>query len=138
MAVIPKFVPNPNGNPLIKEYAWKPGQSGNPGGQWAEKPFVKALRDALKEENNKDSLRKIAQKLIDLAIEGESWAIQMIGDRLDGKTPQTVTFTRDPRAMSMDEIIGELTDTRTELEAARAAAGDVREDAGTGEPTGVH
>lgn len=131
---IPKFVPNPLGIGLPidrSEYGWKPGQSGNPGGQWAEKPFVRALREVLKQENNKESLKQIAQKLIDLAIQGEGWAMQMLSDRLDGKAPQEIKLTRNAREMSLDEILGELAESR-------AAAGIAAEETGAGESAGVH
>lgn len=36
-------------------------------------------------------LRMAAEKLLDLAAEGEQWAVKEIADRLDGKAPQAVT-----------------------------------------------
>ena len=72
---------------------WKPGQSGNPSGRPREKAFADMLRLALKEpdKDGKLKLRKIAEKLIECAIKGESWAIQQIGDRLDGRPHQEAT-----------------------------------------------
>jgi hypothetical protein len=40
-------------------------------------------------------LRAIAEKLIDLAAEGDMQAIKELGDRLDGKSAQAVTISGD-------------------------------------------
>lgn len=114
-----------------KSGSWQPGQSGNPGGRWAEKPFVDALRRVLKQEHNGEALRHIANRLIDLAIAGEAWAVQMVAERLDGKAPQEIKLTREVREMSLNDILGELAE-------ARAAAGIAGEDAGAGESDPVH
>lgn len=37
-----------------------------------------------------DKIRKIAEKVIECAQNGESWAVQEIGNRLDGKPVQQV------------------------------------------------
>ena len=72
---------------------WKPGQSGNPSGRPREKVFADMLRLALNDTDadGKRKLRKIAEKLIECSLKGESWALQMIGDRLDGKPHQEAT-----------------------------------------------
>jgi len=35
----------------------------------------------------------IAEKLVEKALEGQSWAIQQVADRLDGKPAQEQIFT---------------------------------------------
>lgn len=73
--------------------AWKPGQSGNPRGRLSEKLFADAVRIAVNEEDpisGKRKLRRIAEKLVELALEGEAWAIQQVADRLDGKPAQSI------------------------------------------------
>jgi len=39
----------------------------------------------------KRKLRRIAEKLVDAALEGQSWAIQQVADRSDGKPAQEST-----------------------------------------------
>jgi Family of unknown function (DUF5681) len=76
--------------------AWKKGQSGNPLGRLpGEKQFADQLRIVLAEPVDKNDpksvrkLRRIAEKLVDCALNGEPWAI-------DGKAALSVdgvTFT---------------------------------------------
>ena len=49
------------------------------------KPFATALRMQIKAGGEPKVLRAVAQKLIECALEGESWAMTMLIDRLDGK-----------------------------------------------------
>ena len=37
-----------------------------------------------------EALNIVTTKLVDLAIQGEPWAIKEIADRLDGKAPQAI------------------------------------------------
>lgn len=55
--------------------------------RWAE-----ALDRAIAQDDGK-RLRDAAEKLLDLAASGESWAVKEIGDRLDGKPSQQVELT---------------------------------------------
>ncbi len=68
---------------------FKPGESGNPSGAVKSKPFFEALNRAIAQDDAK-RLRGAAEKLLDLANEGESWAVQMLADRLDGKAAQPI------------------------------------------------
>ena len=122
---------NPKGKGPRPEYLWKPGQSGNPGGRPSEKPFIDAVRKAIKESNG-ISLQRIARKLIKMAELGKPWAVQLLCERLDGKTPVDVRITRDVREMSLDEILGELAEVRA---VARRTGS---EDEGAGESDSVH
>lgn len=77
--------------------AWKPGQSGNPDGRKIEKPFADALRMEIAAVGaDHKALREIAKKLLELAGNGEGWAIREIADRLDGKPAQAMQLTGDP------------------------------------------
>ena len=75
------------------------GQSGNPHGRAAEKPFLAALRVAISKakqsRNPKHSLEKIAERLLINAASGETAAIREIADRLDGKIPTPATIQDD-------------------------------------------
>ena len=72
--------------------AWKKGQSGNPLGRLpGEKQFADQLRIVLAEPVDKNDpqsvrkLRRIAEKLVECALNGEPWAICQVADRIDGK-----------------------------------------------------
>lgn len=63
------------------------GRSGKP----KDKQFADMIRLAVSEEDPVRKIRKlrlIADKVVDLAAAGESWAAQMVADRLDGKPVQ--------------------------------------------------
>jgi hypothetical protein len=55
------------------------------------KVFFDALRKAMAEDDHL-RVRKAANKLLDLAAEGEQWAIKELADRLDGKPAQETLF----------------------------------------------
>lgn len=76
--------------------AWAKGQSGNPKGRAAEKPFADALRIEIKaagEDHQK--LRSIARALLEKAESGDMQAINCLADRLDGKPHQALDVTTD-------------------------------------------
>lgn len=64
------------------------------GNQYAakERRFVGMLQRVL-DNGDGDSLRRIILKLIESAEAGESWAIQQIADRLDGKPTQQLEMS---------------------------------------------
>ena len=69
---------------------FKLGEIANPKGRGpGAKPFQAALSRVLAQDSNK--LRKIADQLVNAAMAGEPWAIQMIADRLDGKVIQQIS-----------------------------------------------
>lgn len=73
-----------------------PGQSGNPGGRPKTRPFKDALKKLIDESGvDGDNLRLIAQALITKASAGDVQAIKEIGDRLDGKVPQSIVGDDD-------------------------------------------
>lgn len=60
--------------------------------------FQQAVKRALarKGGNVEGGLNKVADKLIESALNGEQWAIKEIADRLDGKAAQAVSVGGDP------------------------------------------
>ncbi len=72
--------------------AFAKGESGNPGGRPKEKPWADALRAALSEldADGVKKLRKVAQAMVNKALDGDVSAIREIGDRLDGKAVQAI------------------------------------------------
>lgn len=53
------------------------------------KPFWRALDKAIAQEDGK-RLRAAAEKLLDLAAQGEQWAVKELADRMDGKSAQVI------------------------------------------------
>jgi hypothetical protein len=78
-----------------------------------EKPFNDALRIALRQRPQ--SLRRIADRLIDKAEEGDLPSIRELVDRLDGRPTQTID--------RHDVLITELSDGELYLIASGARAG---------------
>lgn len=72
----------------MAERGGQPGNTNAVGG--APKPFLDALNRAIKQTDGK-KLRAAAEKLLDLAAEGEPWAIKELADRTDGKAQQSNT-----------------------------------------------
>lgn len=75
---------------------FKPGASGNPGGRHKSKLWLEALNMALKAKGTDSTgtaklLRDIADKVVDMAVEGDLGAITEIANRLDGKPVQAVS-----------------------------------------------
>src|SRR6187551_1433176 len=109
--------------------SWAKGQSGNPGGQSREKPFSDALRVALSKEDPKTkrkNLLLVADKLVECALEGESWAIQQVADRLDGKPAQETNMTiekRDATDWTLTELVALVHDVRADRERNSAPGG---------------
>lgn len=58
----------------------------------AEKPFRDAVSRAIAQDDSL-RLRKAAEKLLDLAAQGESWAVKELADRMDGKPAQQTVIT---------------------------------------------
>ena len=71
---------------------WKKGQSGNPNGL-KPTPWAEALKIVAQEPVDLDGrkrLRLLAEKVFEMAMDGDMQAIQEIGNRLDGKPVQAV------------------------------------------------
>lgn len=101
---------------------------GRPPGSYKEKAFTDALRLAVNrsDEEGKKKLHRIADKLVSCALEGESWAIQQVADRLDGKPAQesmvTVDDKRDATDWTSTELDAIINDARKSGNGAQAPA----------------
>ena len=82
--------------------ASKGGQPGNTNAAKA-KPWIAALERHFKQNPNK--LAAIAEKVADAAAEGEAWAVQEIGNRLDGKPMQPVEMKHDHGMPSLSNAL---------------------------------
>lgn len=71
-----------------------PFQEGN---QHGAKPrlWSGALHRAIQQDDGR-RIRAAAEKLLDLAANGEAWAVKELADRLDGKPGQNLTIGSDP------------------------------------------
>lgn len=122
--------------------AFQKGKSGNPGGRSTnEKAFADSVRLAAHRVHEGDpegrkKLTLLGEKLVDLALAGESWAMQQVADRLDGKPAQESTVTIDDKRDATDwtrgELVAFLNDARARRDRASEADGSARE------PDSVH
>jgi hypothetical protein len=67
----------------------------------AEKIWADAVQRAVKrrlenEDGKPQKIERLADKLVDFAMEGNGWAFKEIGERLDGKAPQAIKHSGDP------------------------------------------
>tara|TARA_B100000965_G_C19588096_1_gene756740 strand:+ start:1741 stop:2034 length:294 start_codon:yes stop_codon:yes gene_type:complete len=74
---------------------FKKGQSGNPKGRPKGTTSIANLIKKIGAENisaksEHDKLEFIMRKVFDFAVQGESWAVHFIADRLEGKPRQVV------------------------------------------------
>lgn len=105
------------------------GNRANPGGRPKEKAFADAVRVAVNREDadGRKKLNALAEKLVAEALNGEGWAMQMIGDRLDGKPAQESTVTiddkRDATDWTREELVAFLNDSRNGSEGTAKANG---------------
>ena len=68
------------------------------GGKPKTKIFTDQLKLVLNEDDGpskKKKLRRVAEKLVAAALEGEGWAIKEIADRVEGKPAQVVQGDED-------------------------------------------
>jgi hypothetical protein len=77
----------------------------------AEKVWAAAVRRAVhrrleNEEGKPQKIERLADKLLDFALEGNGWAFKEIGERLDGRAPQAVEGTGQDGAILMEVITG--------------------------------
>lgn len=64
-------------------------------GPKSDKLWSDAIRQVVMEPDQSDpekrkKLRRLASNLVDLAMQGEGWAMQEVGNRLDGRPGQAI------------------------------------------------
>jgi Family of unknown function (DUF5681) len=99
----------PRGKPFEKgnQVGFKPGVSGNPGGRPKSRALSEELRARLQQQypgrGETTYGRLVAEKLVDLAIDGEIAAIREIFDRIEGKPRQAIDLTADEQRRKLVE-----------------------------------
>jgi hypothetical protein len=95
--------------PWLKEYQFRPGQSGNPGGRPKDRSLTTRLRRALDKESPAGApfADCMVQVLVDLALGGDRRAIKDIFERVEGKVPFVIKTTHDDAYAGAAEIIRE-------------------------------
>jgi hypothetical protein len=82
-------------------HAFKPGQSGNPGGK-PKSNLNKLLSQFMAGKDTGDRVsreKRLAEKLGRLALSGDMDAIRYVWDRLEGKIPQPVDLESGGQAV---------------------------------------
>lgn len=84
-----------------------------------EKSFANMLNIALtaKGVTGETKLREVAEVLVTKALEGESWAVNMVADRVDGKPMQAIEHTGEDGGPVIFQTIYEAMKDRAEEEA---------------------
>lgn len=70
------------------------GKSGNPEGL-KKTTFIRDCFVRLNAQSDGNMVRQVCEKVVELAKEGEPWAVQELFNRLDGKPPQAITGDGD-------------------------------------------
>ena len=70
-------------NPIPTATSFKPGQSGNPEGL-KKKTAVRDCFLRLNAQSDGNLVREVCEKVVELAKEGEQWAVQELFNRIDG------------------------------------------------------
>ena len=84
---------------------------GNTNAKKDNRLFGETLRRAIAQDDGK-RVRECCETLLTLAAKGESWACQMLADRLDGKAPQGITLSGDPDAPLLQRIERVIVDSK--------------------------
>ena len=74
--------------------SFKSGESGNPEGL-KKTTFIRDCFVRLNAQSDGNMVRQVCEKVVQLAKEGEPWAVQELFNRLDGKPPQAITGDGD-------------------------------------------
>ncbi|MGE5754265.1 MAG: DUF5681 domain-containing protein [Planctomycetaceae bacterium] len=95
------------GPPWLRQYQFRPGQSGNPGGRPKNLTLTDRLRRVLDQASPSGETigDGVVRVLVELAVAGDRRAILDIFERVDGKVPPVVEATHDEAYAGAAEII---------------------------------
>jgi hypothetical protein len=81
----------PSPHDHLRQYQWKPGQSGNPNGRPKGQSVTSLLRELLGQEHNKKKLAALlAERLLKDALQGKLGHIKEVLDRTEGRVADRV------------------------------------------------
>ena len=86
--------------------AWKPGQSGNPGGRPKKINCIPDILNELGMKNHskgKTKLRAVMEKVYELALAGTPWAVEYVSQRTEGKVTQKLDVKVEERERNKGE-----------------------------------
>lgn len=85
-----------------------------PGNDYAKKGklFSDALRKAIAQDDGK-RVRACVEKMLDLAADGEQWAVKELADRLDGKAVAAISGP-DGGPIQVQEVVRKIIDPADE------------------------
>ena len=106
----------------IEKYKWRPGQSGNPNGRPKSKTISEMLlaigteeiqSDLFLSQDIKNKFKKAGSDATKInavlrmvymhALKGQSWAVNFIADRTEGKAPETIKITDDRVVIDIED-----------------------------------
>ena len=90
----------PAGAPLGNQNAKK--------GRLFEQAFIRAIKQRDLDAGDGETLRKIADKMLDLALGGDVSSFREARDTVDGKPAQSVTLAGDPENPVVTKVIREI------------------------------
>lgn len=79
------------------------GQSGNPGGRSKSKPISDMYRQVIVQ--NPEKLRKLCEKVLDMACAGDVIAAKEITDRVEGRALQSVDVNDSRESLSSSLVL---------------------------------
>src|SRR4051812_50151728 len=89
----------------LREYRWKPGQSGNPGGRAKGQSITARLRAVLEQEHNGRVLMDLlAERLAKEALAGKFPFIKEVLERLDGRVADRVNLDGPPQGVIINVV----------------------------------
>ena len=94
----------PNMVRRFKQWRFKKGISGNPGGKSKYKIYSDALRVEVNRIDNRRKINALAEELVSCALAGEGWAFNEIGDRLEGKPMQPIEHSDTDDRTSIEQF----------------------------------
>jgi|DEB0MinimDraft_3_1074331.scaffolds.fasta_scaffold140172_2 hypothetical protein len=96
----------------------------NPGGRKSDKPMRDALMLALTEklgpDDDRRKLRVVADKAVEMALEGDREMIKLIFDRTDGKAVQPIVGDDDHAPLTINEVRFVVVDNAADVTASDA------------------